>query len=739
MKFADVIVDISHEKLDKIFQYRIPAHLEDSLSAGDQVLIPFGKGNRNIKGYVVGIRDHADYPLEKIKEIVGVVTGSVSVESRLIALAWWMKEHYGSTMNQALKTVVPVKKQVKGIEKKTLRFLGTGEELKQLQEEAERRHYAARARLLLAFSKTERVSWETATHTLALTPSTWEPLVKKGLVAVETMGVYRNPIHVERQQEQPVVFNEEQRQIVEDFWTRYQAGERGTSLIYGITGSGKTEVYMECMDRVIKSGKQVTLLIPEIALTYQTVMRFYRRFGDKVSIINSRLSAGERYDQFERAKRGEIQIMIGPRSALFTPFPNLGLIVMDEEHESAYKSETAPRYHARETAVQWAKINHASLILGSATPSLTAYTRALQGQYHLYKLTRRAKANSQLARVQIVDLRAELMEGNKSIFSRTLRELMEEKLARGEQIILFMNRRGYSNFISCRSCGEAIKCPHCDVSLTYHRDGRLKCHYCGYQMEMPKLCPKCGSTYLAGFGTGTQKIEEYTKKIFPDARILRMDLDTTSGKTGHEEILAAFHEGQADILIGTQMIVKGHDFPRVTLVGILAADVSLHAPDYRCSENTFALLTQAAGRAGRDAAAGDVVIQTYQPEHYSIQAAANQDYEYFYQKEMAYRRMLHYPPSCTLLTVLMTSECEEAVTDAANWTERWLWAQTEVSRLQIVGPAEAPVYKINDIYRKILYLKQENYDILLQIKERMEIAAGAMPWFAKVSFLFDFS
>lgn len=739
VKFADVIVDISHEKLDKIFQYRIPAHLEESLCAGDQVLIPFGRGNRNIKGYVVGIREHADYPLEKIKEIVGVVTGSVSVESRLIALAWWMKEHYGSTMNQALKTVVPVKKQVKGIEKKTLRFLGTKEELERLQQEAERKHYAARARLLQAFSSSQTLPWDTATHTLSLTPSTWEPLIKKGLIRVETVGVYRNPIHVDKQQEKPVVLNEEQSAVVEDFWQRYQAGERTTSLIHGITGSGKTEVYMECMDRVIQSGRQVTLLIPEIALTYQTVMRFYRRFGDKVSIINSRLSAGERYDQFERAKKGEIQIMIGPRSALFTPFPNLGLIVMDEEHESAYKSEISPRYHARETAAQWAKINHAALILGSATPSLTAYTRALQGQYHLYRLTKRAKPDSQLARVQIVDLREELLEGNKSIFSRTLRELMEEKLAKGEQIILFMNRRGYSNFISCRSCGEAIKCPHCDVSLTYHKNGMLKCHYCGYQMPMPKLCPKCGSTYLAGFGTGTQKIEEYTRKLFPDARILRMDLDTTAKKTGHEEILAAFHEGQADILIGTQMIVKGHDFPRVTLVGILAADVSLHAPDYRCSETTFALLTQAAGRAGRDAAAGDVVIQTYQPEHYSIQAAASQNYEYFYQKEMAYRRMLHYPPSCTLLTVLLTSGSEEAVNAASDWTERWLWAQKEVQNLQIVGPAEAPVYKINDIYRKILYLKHENYDILLQIKERMETEAEKMPWASWVSFLFDFS
>lgn len=738
MKFADVIIDISHENLDRLFQYKIPRELEQILQIGMQVEIPFGNAHKNRKGYVVGIRNEADYPVEKMKEIAGIVTGSISVESRLLALAWWMKERYGSTMNQALRTVIPVKREVRKAEKRTLYWNASREELNMLMDEAVKRHYTARTRLLDAFLQNREVSCDYAKKQLGLSASVWEPLVNKGLVSLDVKKEYRNPISEKIQIKQNIpILNEEQNAIVEDFWKRYQEGDLRVSLIHGITGSGKTEVYMGCMERVLQKKRQVIVLIPEIALTYQTVMRFYQRFGDKVSIINSRLSAGERYDQFERAKRGEIQIMIGPRSALFTPFPDLGLIVMDEEHENAYKSEVSPRYHARETAAEWARMNQAALILGSATPSMTAYTKALQGQYKLYTLTKRAKEGSRLAKVEIVDLREELRQGNRSMFSYILQQKMTERLERGEQIILFMNRRGYSNFISCRACGDALKCPHCDVSLTYHRNGELKCHYCGYQMPVPQTCPSCGSRYLAGFGSGTQKAEEAVKKIFPQARVLRMDMDTTSGKHDHEEILSTFYEGRADVLVGTQMIVKGHDFPKVTLVGILAADLSLHMPDYRCSEYTFDLLTQAAGRAGRGNGEGEVIIQTYQPEHYSIQAAATQNYALFYEKEMAYRRILNYPPSCTLMTLLITSPQEEELNLCVCWLEEWINGQNHWKNLQIVGPAEAPVYKINDIYRKILYLKHKNYDILLQIKEELEEAAKDKPWSSKVQFLFD--
>ena len=489
-----------------------------------------------------------------------------------------------------------------------------------------------------------------------------------------------------------------------------------------------------------KDDRQVIVLIPEIALTYQTVMRFYGRFGNRVSIINSRLSAGERFDQFERAKNGDIDIMIGPRSALFTPFSRLGLILIDEEHESAYKSETVPRYHAREVAAKRARMENASLVLGSATPSLEAYSRAQRGDYQLFRLTERAKKDSSLANVSVVDLRQELKDGNKSIFSRRLQALMEEKLRKNEQIILFINRRGYANFVSCRSCGEAIRCPHCDVTLTLHNNSRLVCHYCGHHIPMPSKCPSCGSPYIANFGVGTQKIEQMTRKMFPQARILRMDLDTTKEKGGHEAILSAFSEHEGDILIGTQMIVKGHDFPDVTLVGVLAADLSLNTPDYRSAERTFQLLTQAAGRAGRDAKRGDVIIQTYSPDHYSIVTAANQDYETFYNQEMAFRRLMKYPPASGLLTIQFSSRNEPVLGETAAAAGAFVTALGEPQDVQIIGPVEASVYKINDIYRKILYLKQENYDILIKIRDQMDVFSENHPeLFEQVLIQYDFS
>ena len=651
--YASIIIDISHENVDRTFQYRIPEALLPDIRIGTQVSVPFGNGNRTRKGYVVDITDQTEYDVTKIKEIAGVVSGSVTAGSQLIALAWWMKEQYGATMNQALKTVLPVKQKVKARNRQVVETL--------LRED------------------------EDGTGTL------W--------------------------QERPVL-NPQQQEIADCFQASYDRGERTPWLIHGITGSGKTEVYMEMIDHVLSAGRQVIVLIPEIALTYQTVMRFYKRYGKRISVMNSRLSAGERYDQFERAKKGETDIMIGPRSALFTPFPNLGLIVMDEEHEGAYKSEVTPRYHAREVAEKLAQMNDAQLVMGSATPSVESYTRAVAGRYRLFTLTERAGSSS-LAGTEVIDLREEMKAGNKSIFSRRLQELIADRLEKREQVMLFMNRRGYSSFISCRSCGEAIKCPHCDVSLTLHNKDRLVCHYCGYTVPLPKNCPVCGSPYLAGFGIGTQKIEEMAKQMFPEARTLRMDLDTTSKKGGHEAILSAFAKGDADILIGTQMIVKGHDFPGVTLVGVLAADVSLYAPDYRCGERTFQLLAQAAGRAGRGRRAGTAVIQTYMPEHYSIRTAAAQDYEDFYRQEMGYRRLMSYPPVCRMLGVQVAGKDETRVSEIMDFLKRKV-EQEFAGKAVVIGPVPASVYKVNDIYRKILYMKQENYDILIRIQKCLQ-------------------
>ena len=737
-EFADVIIDITHEKVDRPFQYRIPGKLSEEIHVGCQVEVPFGKGNHIRTGYVVGLSDRAEYDPSRIKEIADICRNSVSAEAQLIQLAWWMKERYGCTMNQALKTVLPVKQQVRRQESRFIRCLISRKELEEAIAEASRKKYRARERLLKSFLETDVIPYEMAAGQLNLTRAAIKPLEEKGILVVDSQAVYRDPgsgfLGEKGKWEEDIRLNEEQQAAADGIISQYDQGIRKTYLLHGVTGSGKTEVYMELIRHVTGLGRQVILLIPEIALTYQTVLRFTKRFGSRVSFMNSRLSQGEKYDQFERAKKGEVQIMIGPRSALFTPFPDLGLIIIDEEHENAYKSEITPRYHAREAAEQRARLGGASLVLGSATPSVETYTKACRGIYGYFRIRKRAKKNSILPKVHIVDMRTELKEGNRSIFSRLLREQMEEKLEKSQQIMLFLNRRGYSRFLSCRSCGEAMKCPHCDVTLTLHQNGQLICHYCGYQVPRPKLCPVCGSPYLAPFGTGTQKIEAMARETFPGARILRMDLDTTSKKGGHQAILSAFADHQADILIGTQMIVKGHDFPAVTLVGILAADLSLYAPDYRCGEKTFQLLTQAAGRAGRDEKPGQVVIQSYSPEHYCIQTAAAQDYDAFYAREMEYRRLLHYPPACVMMTLLIGSEREEA---AGAAMERAAAEAKAFSEAELIGPVNAPVYKLNDIYRKILYMKSENYDILIKIRDQVEQVLEGSGLSRSVSTQFD--
>ncbi len=647
--YANVIIDISHENVDKVFTYRIPDEFREDISIGSRVLVPFGNSNRRRKAYVVEITESAQgIDPEKVKSVAGVVEKSVSADSRLIELAWWMKQRYGSTMNQALKAVLPVKKAVKARNRKVVETM-------------------------VADDDTDRA---------------------------------------------PVVLNAAQQMIADEFAACFDAGDLTPFYIHGITGSGKTEVYMEMIDHVISAGKQAIVLIPEIALTYQVVLRFYRRFGDRISVMHSRLSAGEKYDQQQKAENGRTDIMIGPRSALFTPFPDLGLIVMDEEQEGAYISDTSPRYNTREVAEKLAQMSGAAFVMGSATPSLQAYTRAKSGLYKLFVLDRRA-AGGELAKTEVVDMRQELKSGNSSVFSRRLRELIRSHLDKGEQTMLFMNRRGYSNFVSCRSCGNAVKCPHCDVSLTLHEKNRLICHYCGYTMPLPKICPACGSEYLAGFGIGTQKLEELTKEIFPDARVIRMDSDTTGKKGGHEALLSSFARGEADILIGTQMIVKGHDFPRVTLVGVIAADTSLYAPDYACAERTFQLLVQAAGRAGRGEKPGTALIQTYMPEHYSISAAARQDYDEFYRREMAYRKLMSYPPCTHMMQIEIAGKEEELVAHMMDQVAAS--AESHFGNVaSLIGPVNAPVYKVNDFYRKLLYIKNENYDILVRIREYID-------------------
>lgn len=687
--------------------------------------MPFGNGNRVKTGYVIDLSDEAAYPVDKLKTIAAVDDKGITVEGNQIQIAYWLKRQYGSTMIAALKTVLPVKQKLKQLERKKVTRCVLPAELLQAAKVCSKKHQAARARALYALAEEEVLPYELLSRKLNVAPASLLSLEKQGYLKIETESLYRNPVKHMDGNEKRVVLSDVQKRIIEEVISDYRSGNPGTYLLHGVTGSGKTEVYLGIIEQIIAMGKQAIVLIPEIALTYQTLLRFYKRFGDRVSVMNSTLSQGEKYDQIRRAKAGGIDVIIGPRSALFTPFPNLGVIVVDEEHEGSYKSESMPKYHARETAVQIASMHKACVVLGSATPSLEAYYRAKQGAYKLYEMTGR-HGGSMLPEVYTIDLREELKKGNRSVFSRKLHELIEQRLQAGEQTMLFLNRRGYAGFVSCRECGHVMKCPHCDVSLSEHRNGMLICHYCGYEEARQKNCPECGSKYLLGFKAGTEQIEEALHKEFPAARVLRMDADTTRTKDSYEKILSAFADEKADILVGTQMIVKGHDFPNVTLVGILAADLSLNQNDYRAGERTFQLVTQAAGRAGRGDKPGEVVIQTYQPEHYSIVHAAKQDYRGFYEEEIAFRDFMRYPPTAHMLAVLITSRSGEdgerlgkAMADAVN--KRRVQGEKQYEDIQLIGPAEASIGKINDLYRHIFYIKHEDYQVLVEIKDMLEL------------------
>lgn len=739
--YIDVIVDISVNSLDRIFQYRVPEKLLDAVTVGCQVNVPFGSGNRRRQAYVIGVDTVLAYDASKIKDILGV-TKAPAATGQLIALADWMHERYGCTMAQALKTVLPVKKSVKEV-KRTAYFLADREGAQQLLEKSRKsRREKARVRLLEAMLKEGCMSKETVTGVLQISASTMKSILQTGVIREETSQVYRNPVRQRLDGWQEVCLNDEQMNAVASIWQNaalcreHWSREQGMHLLYGITGSGKTEVYMALMEKVLNEGRQIIVLIPEISLTLQTVSRFYARFGSQIAVMNSRLSAGERYDQYMRAKRGEASIMIGPRSALFTPFDRLGLIIIDEEHESAYQSEIVPRYQAAEVAARRAEMSGALVVLGSATPSVVVYQKAREGMIGLHRLTQRARTGSRLPDVKVVDLREEFRMKNRGILSQSLHEAMDACLKRGDQMMLFLNRRGYAGFVSCRSCGYVVKCRHCDVSMTVHHHTLLKCHYCGSEQPMPRVCPSCGSPYIAGFGVGTQKVEEFVQKEFPEARILRMDRDTTSGKDDMGRILQTFSEGGADILIGTQMIVKGHDFANVTLVGILAADLSLFAGDYQSSERTFQLLTQAAGRAGRGDRPGEVIIQTYQPEHYCIQTAAAQDYDSFYSQEIRFRQMLHYPPDRQMMVMLAEGEHDQQTGQAVQKL-REIAGEADFEAVEFIGPSRAGIAKAKDLYRYTMYMKHQDIKELMRLRDFLE---GYLKWsqqFSNIYFTFD--
>lgn len=636
--YAEVIVDISHEAIDKSFSYRIPEDMV--LHVGDPVLVPFGRGKK--KAYVLSIHERVCFPEEKIKDIDSVLDKEFSVEEELLSLAVWMSREYGTGLNQCLKTVIPVKKKVKKRGKAT------------------------------------KLLWKA--------------------------------------EEAPLSLTKEQANVLEGIKLAFSKGEK-TALLFGVTGSGKTEVYLKLMEEIIRKGKEVIFLIPEISLSFQTRSRIEKRFPGLVSVLHSKMSQGERAESMEKCRSGEVKILMGPRSALFAPFSNLGLIIMDEEQDRSYKSEQAPRYETRDVIRKRGELSSCPVLFGSATPSVQLFSEVEKGKLPCFCLHNRAVEGSTFPKMQVVDMRKELEEGNRSIFSRVLEGKIQERLDRGEQVMLFMNRRGYAPFVSCRKCGEALRCPHCDVSLNLHKNGILQCHYCGYQTNLPKICPNCKSKYLAAFGSGTEKLESICHSIFPKAGILRMDRDSTGKKGKYEEILQAFSEEKADILLGTQMIVKGHDFQKVTLVGIIAVDQILLDSDFQAGEWAYQLITQVSGRAGRGERAGEVLIQSYQPDHPLLELALKQDYLSFYKEEKNYRKRLSYPP----FSVMLAMQCiytEEAYLDyiLGKLMPR-VQERIRDGGGETYGPFPATVYKIKDKFRKIIYIKHSNHDIILQLRD----------------------
>lgn len=772
LTYADIIVDISHERLDKSFQYEVPDALIGKIRPGSVVRIPFGKGKKDRIGYVLELSEHPKIDPERIRPIHGLDAQHFDLPSRQIALAAWMKKRYGSTMVQALRTVMPVQVRKKNKIRETLVRAVDGPEAEKWMAIFLAKNQRNRARLMEALIHNPRLLKSEATKKLRISPETFRFFLEKKLIEAEDQRIYRNPPELReaglfegrllisgtdkgllrgndaqekdaqgnglqgKEEREKLSLTEEQETCVRGIWQEYQSENR-PCLLQGVTGSGKTHVYMELIDRILREGKEVIYLIPEISLTWQSVQRLYARFGRKLAIIHSRMNPSERSDSFERMRAGDARVAVGPRSALFAPFSNLGLILIDEEHEESYKSGQTPRYDTRETAVERAKMEGALLVMGSATPSVETFYAARNGRFAHFRLKNRYH-RAVLPQVSIVDMRRELTGGNRRIFSRELLKDMEERLQKNEQIMLFLNRRGYSGFLSCVSCGKPVLCPHCDISLTLHKDGRMICHYCGYETPRISKCPSCGSPYIRGFHTGTEQVESLLHKHFPSARVLRMDKDTTRHREDYSDILKSFAAHQADILVGTQMIVKGHDFPDVSLVGVLAADISLYAGTYRSAERTYQLLVQAIGRAGRRNTRGKAVIQTWNPENYSIQAAAVQNYDAFYKEESAGRALMHYPPFGGMITVHASSLNRKKLHMAQKAIRSFLLTYGG-DRLVILGPVPAAITKIRDYYQEVLYIKGEDYHHLWQIREYLEQYIEMNKGFAEVSFQFDWN
>ncbi len=709
--FAGVIINRLALNIDKIFHYHIPDALLGKIKIGSQVTVPFGKGNKTIEGFVLSLENHIDYG-GTVKEILSCNTDAPLFDSEMLSICDFLKRRYFCSYISAIKTILPpgsARKQK--ISDKVIRgsvlnvpYDEAFDALEKLRDKA-----PTQCKILELLVQNDFVADSDIVFLTGASYSAIKALQDKRLIRREIVEVSRFPVDYDAIKPATAPpLTSEQKEAAAEISASIIGNKSETFLLHGITGSGKTEVFLNCIEKALSLEKTAIVLVPEISLTPQMVTRFVARFGKKIAVLHSALSMGERADEYKRIQSGEAKVVVGARSAIFAPLKNIGVIVIDEEHETSYKAENAPTYHAREVAEFRAKQQNATLILASATPSIESFYRAEKGLYKLISLTKRPTAQH-LPDIEICDMREEIKNGNRSCIGSALQREIRKNKDAGEQTILFLNRRGFSSFVSCRNCGFVIKCKNCDVSLTYHKQrGTLSCHFCGYTIKKPVTCPQCSSPFIKEFGTGTQKVEEELSALFPDISVLRMDADTTNAKSSHSAILKRFEEEKIDILLGTQMVTKGLDFPNVTLVGVLAADQSLFVDDFRAGERTFDLITQVCGRAGRGDIRGRGLIQTYIPENYILNQAKQQDYPAFYKNEIALRKQLHYPPFCDIVSVLLTAPTQNGLSSYAKKIAQALSVVMQKDYngpYEILGPAETTVTKINGRFRQRIWIK----------------------------------
>ena len=696
--YAEIILNSEAIEIDRPFTYKVPLDMEEKVKVGQIVKVPFGVRSKPVEGFILGLKAEEEMKVSfKMKSILSVENEEPVITEDDLKLINFLREEYLCKYIDAIRLLIPVGilKGAKSKSRNVIVFINDNlEKIKNKDGYIEIIDFIKRN--TGKYTKTE-LSKEHGFSIYKL-----NKLMEHGLIKSEEEIVFRYNTREYNKDVQKNLTVEQSMAIKE-----IEESEENLILLKGVTGSGKTEVYMRIVEKTLEEGKSAIVLVPEIALTPQMIERFKGRFGSNVALFHSKLSDGERFDEWYRVKEGKASLIIGARSAIFAPLEDIGIIIIDEEHENTYKSDQNPKYQTKEVAEYIAKLKGCKVILGSATPTIESYYRAISGEMKLVELNHRVD-NKPMPKMMLVDMREELRSGNKSLFSRRLYASMKEKLEKGEQIILFLNRRGFSTFVSCRSCGYVFHCEDCDISMTYHKNGFLVCHYCGKTKKQPNLCPKCGSKYVKFFGAGTERVEEEVRRYFKNARILRMDVDTTRAKDSHEKIYNAFKAREADILIGTQMVSKGLDFPNVTLVGILAADMSLNLPDYRAAERSFQIITQVAGRAGRGDKEGEVIVQTYTPEHYSLQYAKKYDYENFYEKEFTIRAMMGYPPFGRILLINGSGKNEDELRKQMIYLgEKVKEKAEEFGGLEVLGPTPCIIYRIKENYRWQIIIKGE--------------------------------